>query len=126
MRNKPKRPYANLSAFRRLHFFWKRDQWLTENADKWPCLVCFARGWNYDPATPSCPIEGNKMRDTLRCTVCGGTGCGPRKAVAEAYQAAIARWRQEAHAYDALVQIRKEALRKLTQEEINALQELGV
>lgn len=41
-----------------------------------PCPCCRGRGWLYDPNDPPCPIEGNKMRDRIKCQKCVGNGRG--------------------------------------------------
>lgn len=124
---RPKRPFRNLGEFRLSGFYpWKTERWLAENLRKWPCLWCSGRGWDYDPADPPDVIEGNKHRDRLRCPHCGGTGCGPKEAVVNAYKEKIRRFHEEAQAYNALIKTYKIAIQKLTKEELSALQELGL
>ena len=48
---------------------------------------CRGRGWIYDPNEQPCPVEGNKMRSRLKCTDCGGTGCGSKKKLQEIHRA---------------------------------------
>jgi hypothetical protein len=118
-RTKPTRPYKNLADFVAKHG-------CGQPRGKYPCLACRGRGTIYDPEDPPCPIEGNRYRREILCTACGSSGQGTREACRQAYKAAIERFHAEAHEYKALVQKRKEALAGLTQEEIQALRELGV
>ena len=60
------------------------------------------------------------------CAACGGSGQGTKEACRKAYQEAIARFRQEAKEYEGLVKARRQAIKKLTAEEVQALRELGV
>ena len=69
-REKPKRPYANLLDFASRGLWWDSKRL----GHVWPCMTCKGKGWDYDPNDPPCPIEGNKMRDRLRCSTCSGTG----------------------------------------------------
>ena len=118
---KPIRPYRSLQEFA------TKQHWLgLHPADKWPCLACSGRGWNYDPQDPPCPVEGNRDRRTVPCAACGGSGQGTKEACRKAYQEAIARFRQEAKEYEGFVKARRQALKKLTAEEVQALRELGV
>ena len=118
---KPVRPYRSLQEFA------TKQHWLgLHPADKWPCLACRGRGWNYDPTDPPCPIEGNRSRRTLECATCGGSGCGPRKAVAEAYRQLVEAFKTEKADYDRLVKVYKAAIKRLTVKQIQALKELGI
>ena len=123
---KPQRPYKSFKDFVRRRFWCKPERWIVANPDKYPCLECFGRGCVYDENDPPCPIEGNKLRRMLTCPACQGTGCGTQKEARQAYRAAIQEWKERAAHYDRLAQARQAALQKLTPEEIEAIQELGV
>jgi hypothetical protein len=120
-RTSPQRPFRSLEEFRRRHFLL---QAATEG--KWPCLTCLGWGQVYDEADPPDPVEGNRHRRTFTCTACGGSGHSTRQAVAEAYRKAIKAWRAEKQDYDRAVRIRDTARQRLTEEEIQAIRELGV
>ena len=125
-RTEPKRSCRSLADFRRQLFLWKPAAWVAANPDKWPCLACRGRGWNYDPTDPPCPIEGNRSRRTLECATCGGSGCGTRKAVAEAYRQLVEAFKAEKADYDRLVTVHKAAFKRLTVKQMQALKELGI
>lgn len=117
-----KRPYKSLAEF------CEKQGCLGRKLDhgEYPCLTCRGRRWVYDPNDPPCPIEGNKMRNTLKCDACAGTGRSTRKACAAAYQKVIDEWKKEVTEYDRLEALRKSAIEKLTADEIHAIQELGL
>ena len=103
MRTRPKRPARNLRAFVRgfnpLRFH------------KWPCLKCCGAGW----------------RDCKhRCPTCGGTGASTRAACQKAYREVLEKYEEEKREYQRLVKARKTALKRLTEEQIQALRELGL
>ena len=118
MRRKPERPARSLRDFvNRLN---------RSGLDiEWPCLTCYGHGWLYDPKDPPCPVEGNRNRRALRCDACNGTGAGSKTACKEAYRKAIAEYEAEKRRYEGLIQTRKEALKRLTKRQIEALKELG-
>ena len=117
-RTRPVRPYRNLEAFLKSH--GASEQF------PYPCLTCRGRGTVYDPQDPPCRVEGNRNRNTIPCAACGGSGKGTKEACRKAYKAAIARFHEEAKAYNHLVQVRTVALIGLTEEQIHALKELGL
>jgi hypothetical protein len=146
-RNKPVRPYRNLSDF------VSKYQYLSKR--EWPCLACRGRGWDYDPEDPEdpedppCPVKGNRGRNTIPCAACGGTGegtgegsrpapagfycaaCGgtgegTKAACVKAYREAIQRFKAEADDYKRLAQVRKELREGLSKEQIRAIKELGI
>lgn len=119
---RPKRPYRTLAEFAARHNWGGRKL----EPGTYPCQPCGGRGWVYDPDDPPCPIEGNKMRNTLRCQCCGGSGRGTRQACAAAYKEVIDKWKAEVVEYDRLAALHKGAVKKLTADEIHALQELGL
>ena len=40
------------------------------------CSHCKSYGWIYDPHDPRDVVEGNKLRNTIDCPKCSGTGIG--------------------------------------------------
>src|SRR5208282_3042467 len=118
LRDKPVRPYRNLTDF------VSKYQYLTSR--EWPCLACRGRGWDYDPEDPPCPIEGNRGRNTVPCTACGGSGNGTKAACVKAYREAIQRFKEEADDYKTLIKVRKNLLQGLSQTQIRAIKELGL
>jgi len=120
VRIRPVRPYRSLDDFRAKHTRFNLRPAV------WPCLDCRGLGGVYDPDDPPCPVEGDRYRRIIRCEACRGTGEGTKAACHQAYKAAVAAYHEEAREFNALAQIRKEALRILTKEQIHALRELGV
>ena len=124
MQARPQRPYRNLAEF------CAKRAWPGRRAVPgetfYPCLTCLGRTWVYDPHDPPCPVEGNKMRNTLQCEACGGTGRSSREACSAAYRKVIAEWKEKATRYDRLAALRKEALSRLKPDHVVALKELGL
>lgn len=118
LRDKPVRPYRNLTDF------VSKYQYLTKR--EWPCLACRGRGWDYDPEDPPCPIEGNRGRNTVPCAACGGSGEGTKTACVQAYREAIKGFKEEADDYKTLFKVRKDLLQGLSKTQIRAIKELGL
>jgi DNA modification methylase len=70
--------------------------------------------------------KGYRNVRRLRCVECRGSGKGTKEACRQAYQEALEAYRQEKDEYDRLARLRREVLRRLTKDEIEALRELGV
>lgn len=117
-RARPRRSYKNFGLFCLAHG--------SSFGNPYPCLACRGQGTVYDPADPPCPVEGSKYRRTIRCTACGGSDKGTKEACREAYQKSLEAYRQEKDEYLRLVYLRHEAIQKLTDDEIEALRELGI
>lgn len=117
-RTRPRRSYQNFGLFCLNHG--------SSFGTPYPCLACRGQGTVYDPTDPPCPVEGNKYRRTIRCTACGGSGKGSKAACRQAYQKLVEEYRQERAEYDQLAGIRRQVLRQLTKEEVQALRELGL
>ena len=116
MRVRPRRPYKNFGLF-----CWANG---ADTGRPYPCLGCKGRGSK--SVTYYQPMFRLTRSLDVPCTACGGTGKGTKEACHKAYHEAIAGFHKEAQAYNALVNARQEALKKLTREEIQALQEIGV
>jgi len=123
--SRPQRPYKNLEAFRR-RILLCPNSWDKRHPNKWPCLLCGGRGWDYHPGDQIDPVEGSRHRRHCECPDCLGSGEGPRKAVLEAYRKEIGKYEIAKHKYIQLEGAKKKALAKLTKEEILALKLLGV
>ncbi len=117
-RIRPRRSYKNFGLFCLAHG--------SSFGNPYPCLACRGQGTVYDPTDPPCPIEGNKYRRTIRCTSCGKSGKGTKEACRQAYQAILKAYHQEKDEYDRLVRYRKDAIARLSKDEIIALRELGI
>jgi hypothetical protein len=117
-RIRPRRSYKNFGLFCLAHG--------SSFGNPYPCLTCRGQGTVCDPADPPCPVEGNKYRRTIRCTACGGNGKGAKEVCRQAYRAVLKACRQEQDEYDRLARLRREALKRLTKDEIRALRELGI
>ena len=117
-RTRPRRSYKNFGLFCLAHG--------CDFGNPYPCLACRGQGTVYDPNDPPCPVEGNKYRRTIRCTACGGSGKGTKAACRQAYQKVVEEDRQEKAEYDRLFRLRREAIQRLTKDEIGALRELGL
>lgn len=113
---KPTRPYRSLAEFR-TKVVWPHTlsrERLEENPDKWPCLECKAIGTIYDPEDPPCPVEGNKLRNRIKCPGCGGTRFGPKAKVVEAYGKALAEFKEKLRRWEERKATLRSAWRKLT------------
>ena len=109
MRARPRRPYRNFGLF-----CWANG---ASRIRPYPCLACKGRGLRNHP----------KYEDyEIVCTACGGTGKGTKEACCAAYLEAIETYKQDKAEYERLCYHRKEALKRLSKEEVKALQELGV
>ena len=117
-RARPRRSYRNFGLFCLAHG--------SSFGNPYPCLACRGHGTVYDPTDPPCPVEGSKYRRTLRCAACGGSGKGTKEGRRQAYRKVVEEYRQEKAEYDRLAWLRREAVKKLTKDEIGALQELGI
>lgn len=99
--------------------------WLVkENAlkdDKPKCTSCGGNGKIYSSDEPRDPIEGNKMRSMLQCTICKGTGIGTMNAWIELFNAKIDRDKKEFVEKERRNALRKSGLSKLTVDEREAL-----
>ncbi len=117
-RIRPRRSYKNFGLFCLAHG--------SSFGNSYPCLACRGQGTIYDPNDPPCPVEGNKYRRTIRCPECRGSGQGTKEACRKAYQETVETYRKEKDEYLRLVYLRHEAIQKLTEDEIEALRELGI
>jgi hypothetical protein len=121
----PKRPYQSLADFRNRTLYFD-EQFFEENPNKWPCLECKGVGTIYDPNDPPCPVEGNKMRDRIKCPRCGGCRHIPKEEFAKAYREIINEYLEEKAEYQALVKAKRSGLKKLTKAERDAIASLGI
>ena len=117
-RIRPRRSYKNFDLFCLAHG--------AREGNRYPCLACRGQGEIDDPADPPCPVEGYRNVRRLRCVECGGSGRGTKEACREAYQNTVEAYRHEKDEYLRLVYLRHEAIQKLTNDEIEALRELGI
>ena len=117
-RTRPRRSYNNFGLFCLAHG--------SSFGNPYRCLACRGHGTVYDPTDPPCPVEGSKYRRALRCAACGGSGKGTKEGRRQAYRKVVEEYRQEKAEYDRLAWLRREAVKKLTKDEIGALQEQGI
>ena len=117
-RTRPRRSYKNFGLFCLAHG--------SSFGNPHPCLACRGQGTIYDPKDPPCPVEGNKYQRTIPCAACGGSGKGTKGACRQAHQAILEAYRQEKAEYDRLAGLRRQALKKITKDQIAALRELGI
>ena len=111
MRPGPRRPYKNFGIFCLWHG--------CDRGRPYPCLACRGQGEIRQPD------YGERYR-IERCAACNGTGEGTKEACRAAYIDAIEAYKQEKAEYQKLCYYRKEALKRLSKEEVKALRELGV
>jgi DnaJ-class molecular chaperone len=127
MRKRPKRPYRNFHEFLDNIKFagWSVAEriLIVKRGINYPCERCGGEGAFYAISRGS---NGWNQGKCTACPDCEGTGKGTKKACQASYRQSIDRWKKEADEYDALVAAKKEALKKLTKEEVKVLQELGV
>ena len=117
-RARPRRSYKNFGLFCLAHG--------SDSGNRYPCLVCRGQGRIDDPADPPCPVEGYRNVRRIDCPGCQGSGKGTKEACRQAYQEVVEAYRQEKAEYDRLARLRREALQRLTKDEITALRELGL
>lgn len=112
-----KRALKNFSAFlnecRQSVFFYG-----TEN---YKCDHCNGSGRVVSPYAFNDPVEGYKMADRVDCHKCNGTGESDEKIWKEIYKKQRASYLEVKKEKALRDKIRKEALKKLTPEEIKAL-----
>lgn len=108
----PQRPYASYAAYLSSAYFWKPEQ------TNFPCVACRAYGWVYDPNDPPDPIEGNKLRNRLKCPGCKGTKYGERKDSFREYNLSVRKWKQELEAHREVVRRFVALCEKLTDEDV--------
>lgn len=89
-----------------------------------PCTVndCRGKGTFYDPNDPPDPIEGNKLRNRVKCPKCHGTGRGERREFTALYKKAKAAAQTKVRAEVEKAKATQSALDKLTAEEWRLLQ----
>lgn len=116
----PKRPHKNLEEFRQKSIGIYKFR---EDVGFWPCLKCNSYGRIYDPNDPPCPIEGNKLRNRIKCQLCNGTGRGDRRVLVEEYRNDIREWRVRLNRWRADFKAWKQL--RLTSEQIRVLREFG-
>ena len=92
----------------------------------YPCLACRGQGQVPDPKEPPDPVEGYRYANYINCPECESSGKGTQAACGEAYRASLQEYRRQKSEFERLAKARKEALRTLTKEQIQALRELGV
>ena len=100
----PVRPYRSLQHYIERHAHL--------SGIGWPCRYCAGRGQIF------CTLD----QIYIQCSACGGTGQGTKKAWKEAYRKIIEKYQTEINQYKELVRLKKEARKKLTKEEIKAIQ----
>lgn len=121
---KPKRPFKNIEEFRRHIAAYGKRKLFENNASLYPCIDCDAKGWIYDPDDPPCRIEGNKMRDKIKCLRCAGSSVMLGKDFRVAYKELIEQWKKEIIKWKKFQLILKSAKKKmaiLTKAEKDAL-----
>ena len=91
----------------------------------WPCWNCNGTGKVRDPNECD-SVEGYKMASWYPCKLCNGTGQIPRKEFKALCQVQIDKYKKELNAYNYLIKVEKQALKKLNNEEIKVLKRLGL
>jgi hypothetical protein len=94
--------------------------------NRYPCLACRGQGRIDAPADPPCPVEGRKYVRRIDCPACRGSGNSTKEACRQAYRKIVEAYRHTKDGYDRLVHLRREAIKKLTKDEIRAIGELGL
>ena len=117
-RTLPRRSYKNFGLFCFAHG--------SDIGNRYPCLACRGQGRIDDPADPPCPVEGYKHVRRINCPACRASGKGTKEACRQAYWKSVEAYRQEKDEYDHLVRLRREAIKRLTKEQSDALRELGL
>src|SRR4030042_1768756 len=103
---RPRRPYKNFGLF-----CWDNG---SDANRPYPCLMCRGRGY-YQHST-----------EIVECGACKGTGQGTKEACLEEDREIIQAYEKEKAEYQRLCRTKREALCKLTKEEIKAIKELGL
>jgi len=134
MMERPKRPYRNFAEFLvSIQIYWRQEtrqdpflavEDLDCNLIKYPCRRCGGAGAIFILHPKGKGQCRSEVEDP--CTACQGLGKATKKACQEEYRQVIARWKEEAGKYDRLKEVKRRVLKKLTEEEVQALKELGV
>lgn len=120
LRLRPKRPFKSLAEFRTKFSVFVRTR-ILDDPSKWPCTICLGRGWDYDPNDEPDVIEGNKLRNRIKCSACNGIGAGPKAPFQAIYARIIKDWKEKVEKFDREEALRKSGLAKLTSDERKAL-----
>jgi hypothetical protein len=116
---RPKKPYRKLGDAR---VAVRRVPERPALARDWPCPSCGGMGKKYAPEDYD-PIEGYKLATRRApCTLCGGTGDLGKTGFKIWYSGVLDRWRWDLMEWEENLRLAKQALGKLTDEEVAALQ----
>jgi len=125
-KKKPVRPYKSFADY--TQWVWGHKGYSGYNVRRlsggeWPCIFCGGNSTIYDPDDPPCPIEGNKMRDRIKCPSCNGTGKGNKEVHQKTYKETVNRYKRDMEQYKLNVEAVKSGLEKLTDIEYRAIGE---
>ena len=120
LRAKPHRPYKS--------FFKAFSAESTEPtlATPTPASPAEAKARSRTQESHPDPVEGYRYANYINCPECESSGKGTQAACGKAYQRCLQEYRRQESEFERLAKARKEALRTLTKEQIQALRELGV
>ena len=110
----------------RQSFAWDVRRSLAEEIHFIPCMgpECGGSGWIYDPRDQPCPVEGNKMRDRIKCPVCDGTGRGDLETMQAAYDSEVQRVMARRDELQRHARQAQEAMNKLNRDEWESVKKL--
>lgn len=119
-RERPTLQYSSFAVYRYLNTDARvRDR--LDDPTFVPCPDCKGRRRIYDPCEEPDPVEGNKLRNRITCPSCKGTGEGSWKEARQAYQKAVAGYRERLAMWEYNEALRQNGLAKLTAGEKRAL-----
>ena len=116
---RPQKPYESLEEFRREGFLLCEPQ--RSDSNFWPCTLCNGKGWVYDPDDPPCVVEGNKLRNRLKCQLCKGTSKGSKELVERLYENRMSEFEEADAVFEDDLELFIGAIARLRDEDISIL-----
>ena len=103
------------------HFLMENPRIYSCNAGKFICRQCGGNGKVIADYEHPDPVEGYKMADRVTCPSCGGTRYTTEEDYRAFFKAEQAKYREQEKETKRINALRKQALKKLTKEERDAL-----
>ncbi len=125
---RPRRPARSLGDFRILFTGRAKRGRHPDDPNWWPCIECSGSGRVRD-ALRSVGLTVNGFtfaKKDDKCKGCQGTGNGTKEAIKAIYDKEVEKYRVAAIKYARAIAAKAKALKKLTKEEKQAIEWLGV
>ncbi len=110
---KPERPFKNIQEFRKHMLRFNFGLFFKKNLKLFPCVECGGQGRIYDPNDAPDIIEGNKMRNRIKCPICEGERTMSPKSFRFEYAVWIQEWKDKMVKYKKFQLILKSAKKKI-------------